>query len=222
LLLEEQVGPLNAKQTDLLLAARDDSDRLHTIIDDLLDIGRLESGRVELDLRPQAAEQLVDDAVQPLRAAFGDRGISLNVEVAPETPAVLVDAIRIDHVFSNLLTNAMKFTPAGGSVRIYTETEPTAVRFVVEDTGVGIQAQNLPRIFDRFFRVPMDSQPAGAGLGLAIAKEIVDAHGGTIAVQSQPGQGSRFSFTLRRADQPPASEYGEENHAASVYSYHGR
>jgi signal transduction histidine kinase/HAMP domain-containing protein len=222
LLLEEHIGPLTAKQTELLVAARDDSDRLHTIIDDLLDIGRLESGRVKLDLQTQSAEQLIDDTVQPLRAAFGDRGISLSVQVPPETPAVLVDAVRIDHVFSNLLTNSMKFTPAGGSVRVYTETEPTAVRFVVEDTGVGIEAQHLPRIFDRFFRVAMESQPAGAGLGLAIAKEIVDAHGGTVAVQSQSGQGSRFSFTLQRADQPAPSENGEENHEAGVYSYHGR
>lgn len=220
LLLEEQIGPLNPKQTELLIAARDDSQRLQTIIDDLLDIGRLESGRVKLDLRRQSAEQLIDAAVQPLRPAFADRGISLEINVPSETPTVLADAVRIDHVFTNLLTNAMKFTAAGGSVRIFTETESDQVRFVVQDTGVGIESQHLPRIFERFFRVPMSSQPAGAGLGLAIAKEIVDAHGGVISVQSQLGEGSRFSFTLHRADMPSPFRNGDDV-GDDVYTYQG-
>lgn len=224
LMLEERVGHLNAKQTELLLAAREDSDRLETIIQDLLDMGRLESGKVTLDLRAQPAERLAADAVAPLEAAFHDRGVAMEIDVPPETPPVLVDPLRIDHVFSNLLTNALKFTSPGGRVRIFAETEEAMVRFIVEDSGIGIPQEYLARVFDRFFRVPRDNQPAGAGLGLAIAKEIVEAHGGNIAVQSREGEGSRFSFTLQRADlvrRPDASKQSEVNHESSINSNHG-
>jgi len=117
-----------------------------------------------------------------------------------ETPPVMADPARIDHVFSNLLTNALKFTAPGGRVTISAQPEDDDVRFIVQDTGIGIPTAYLGRVFERFFRVPRENQPSGAGLGLAIAKEIVEAHGGLISVQSQEGQGSRFSFTLKRAD----------------------
>ncbi|HEY1628258.1 MAG TPA: ATP-binding protein [Tepidisphaeraceae bacterium] len=221
LLLEERIGSLSPKQTELMLAARDDSDRLEKIIADLLDMGRLESGKVSLDLHCESSEKLVSDAIAPLRTAFHDRGIHLDVVLPTDTPAVMVDSSRIDHVFSNLLTNALKFTNAGGWVKVSTETTGEAVRFVVEDSGVGIAQEYLPRIFDRFFRVPREAQPAGAGLGLAIAKEIVEAHGGNILVQSREGQGSRFSFTLRRADQKILQEEMSHDHA-SVHSDNGR
>lgn len=216
LLLEERVGSLNAKQTELLMAARDDADRLQTIIEDLLDMGRLESGRVKLDFHPEPPERLVSDAITPLEAAFHDRGITLQVDVPVETPSVLADPARIDHVFSNLLTNALKFTSPGGKVRIFTEMEEKFVRFVVEDTGIGIPPEHLGRIFERFYRVPREKQPSGAGLGLAIAKEIVDAHGGTINVQSNPNEGSRFSFTLPRADAAPGANPTQVQYETSI------
>jgi signal transduction histidine kinase len=209
LLLEERVGPLNNKQSELLMAARDDAARLQTIIEGLLDLGRLQSGGVKLDLHSQSPEKLIHQATSPLQASFHDRGIHLDIEVPSETPSVLVDATRIDHVFSNLLTNALKFTNPGGRVRVATETEEDVVRFVVEDNGVGIPAEHLGRVFERFFRVPQPNQPSGAGLGLAIAKEIVEAHGGSIGVRSKAGEGSRFSFTLQRADrQAPDGQHG--------------
>jgi signal transduction histidine kinase len=222
LLLEERVGPLTSKQTELLMAARDDADRLQKIIEDLLDMGRLESGRVALDLRAEPAERLVSDALTPLEPSFHDRGIELQMDIPLETPAVLADPARIDHVFSNLLTNSLKFTPPGGHVRVSAQTEPQFVRFVVEDTGIGIPAEFLGRIFERFFRVPRDNQPGGAGLGLAIAKEIVEAHGGSIAVQSKERQGSRFSFTLQRADHSASHEQTEVKHEAGVHISDGR
>ena len=175
LLLEERVGSLNGKQTELLLAARDESDRLQKIIDDLLDIGRLESGRVEMDLHELSAERLVNDAVTPLESTFHERGIELNVDVPADIPAVLADPARIDHVFSNLLTNALKYTAPGGKVSVSAEIDGSMVRFIVSDTGVGIPADYIKRIFERFFRVPRENLPSGAGLGLAIAKEIVEA-----------------------------------------------
>jgi PAS domain S-box-containing protein len=199
LLLEERVGPLNPKQTELATAAREDSDRLDKIIAGLLDMGRLESGRAQLELRPETARHLIDDALAPLSAGFHDKGINVDIAVAPETPEVLVDPDRIGHVMTNLLTNAMKFTDPGGRVTLTAAPEGTdRVCFVVADTGVGIPAEHLPRVFDRFFRVPgISGATAGAGLGLAIAREIVQIHGGQIDVQSTPGQGTRFSFTLR-------------------------
>jgi NtrC-family two-component system sensor histidine kinase KinB len=218
LLLEERVGSLNTKQTELLMAARDDADRLQKIIEDLLDMGRLESGRVKLDLRAEPAERLVSDALTPLETSFHDRGVELQSEIPADTPAVLADPARIDHVFSNLLTNALKFTPPGGYVRVSAQTEADFVRFVVEDSGIGIPSEYLGRIFERFFRVPRDNQPGGAGLGLAIAKEIVEAHGGSIAVQSTPGEGSRFSFTLQRADHPASHGQTEVNYETGIHS----
>ena len=219
LLLEEQVGSLNLKQTELLIAARDDSDRLERIIADLLDMGRLESGRVELDLRSEPAERLVSDAITPLETAFHDRGVALEIDVPADVAPVLVDPARIDHVFSNLLGNSLKYTPPGGHVRVSAANEDSAVRFVVEDTGMGIPSEYLPRIFERFYRVPRENQASGAGLGLAIAKEIVEAHGGHIAAQSREGEGARLSFTLQRADQATATERSEENHETSVHSH---
>jgi len=220
LLLEERIGSLTAKQTELLIAARDDSNRLETIIEDLLDMGRLESGKVKLDFRPEPLERLVSEAVSAVETAFHDRGITLEIDLPADLPAVSVDPARIDHVFSNLLSNALKFTNPGGRVRISAEAQDQAVSVSVEDTGIGIAAKYLPRVFDRFFRVPRANLPPGAGLGLAIAKEIVEAHGGQIAVQSDEGQGSRFTFTLQRADQQPAAalESGDE---AGVYSDNG-
>ncbi len=216
LLLEERVGPLTGKQTELMIAARDDSDRLQGIIDDLLDMGRLESGRVELDLQPVTADRLMSEAIAPLRSAFADKGVEIQTDLPEQTPDVLADPARIDHVFSNLLTNALKFTPPGGWVRLSAQVEDEVVRFEVQDSGIGIPQEYLGRVFERFFRVPRSDQPSGAGLGLAITKEIVELHGGRISVQSQPGRGSRFSFTLRRADQT-AKEVG---HETGIHSGH--
>jgi signal transduction histidine kinase len=182
---------------------------LHKIIEGLLDMGRLESGRVELDLHPQSVEKLITDAMAPLEAAFQDRGIDVEIEVPEDAPRVLADPARIDHVFTNLLTNALKFTNPGGRVKLRAEPEDGVVRFIVEDTGVGIPREHLSRVFDRFYRILRDGQPGGAGLGLAIAKEIVEAHGGKIDVQSEEGRGSRFSFTLRSEEHSAAPSRAE-------------
>jgi PAS domain S-box-containing protein len=201
LLLEERVGSLNAKQQELLVAAREDADRLYEIIESLLDMGRIEAGRALIELKPTGAKHLVRQAVEEADAAFRDKGVELEWEVPPGAPDVQADADRIGHVFSNLLSNALKYTPSGGKVRVYGEVGEDVVRFVVEDTGVGIAAEDLGKIFERFYRVPGQERATGAGLGLAIAKEIVEVHGGSIRAQSTPGEGSRFSFTLLRADQ---------------------
>ena len=170
LMLEERIGHLNPKQTELLLAAREDSDRLEKIIQDLLDMGRLESGRVSLDLRAEPAERLVSDAVAPLEAAFHDRGVAIQTDVPPETPPVLVDPLRIDHVFSNLLTNALKFTDPGGHVRICAETSDEFVRFIIEDTGIGIPKEYSRADFRAVLPRPARDPARRRGIGFGDRK----------------------------------------------------
>ena len=120
-----------------------------------------------------------------------------------DLPDVWVDTTRIGHVFSNLLSNALKHTSPGGRIALTAEADDAWVRFHVSDTGEGIPAAFLTRVFEPFFRVPGRRNETGAGLGLAIVKEIVEAHGGTVGVESSEGKGSTFTFTLRRADRFP-------------------
>jgi NtrC-family two-component system sensor histidine kinase KinB len=199
LLLDEKTGQLSSKQEELLIAARQDAERLHEILNSLLDIGRLESGQGALNLSPCGSVKLVLDAMDSERPAYHDKGVRLESELSDEDPRVMVDPTRLRHVFSNLLQNALKHTPSGGLVRVSTSREGDKVRFSVADDGEGIPPQFLPRLFEKFFRVPGQSSASGAGLGLAIAKEIVEAHGGSIEAKSQLGQGSVLSFLLKAA-----------------------
>jgi PAS domain S-box-containing protein len=201
LLLEEKVGSLTEKQVELLLAAREDSDRLHSILSSLLDISRIESGRAQMEFRAVSPQSIVLEALDPLRRAAQDQGVTLSVEMPGDLPDVWVDMTRIGHVFGNLLSNALRYTPPGGKVTLSAKAEQKWVHFSVSDTGKGIPIKYLPRMFEQFFRVPDQGTETGAGLGLAIVKEIVEAHGGTVSIDSQEGKGSTFTFTLRRADQ---------------------
>ncbi len=196
-LLSEKLGPLTPKQIEVLAVAREDSDRLYRIIENLLDISRMELGRSRLELGPVDSEQTVVQAVEEMRAASMDRGVTLASDVPADTPRVSADAVRLQSVFRNLLSNAIKFTPPGGRVTVSARAEGDRVRFAVEDTGSGIPGEYLPNIFEKFFRVPGREQQSDSGLGLAIVKEIVEAHGGKIDVESEPGKGSRFTFFLK-------------------------
>lgn len=196
-LLSEKLGPLSPKQVELLVAARDDSDRLYRIIEKLLDIGKMQSGRDSLDLRPVDAQQLVVQTVEEMRSAFVDRGVGIGIHQPGDIPPVLVDPVLIDSVFRNLLSNALKYTAPGGQVTVSARQDEHMVRFSVQDTGSGIPKEYLPHIFEKFFRVPGQEQQRDSGLGLAIVKEIIEAHGGKIDVASKPGEGTRFEFTLK-------------------------
>jgi NtrC-family two-component system sensor histidine kinase KinB len=200
LLLDEQVGDLSAKQAELLLVARDDSDRLTRIIDDLLDISRIEAGRVLMDMTIVAPESIIREAIEPFRRVNQDKGIRLHIEIPDDLPEVRADGMQIGHVISNLLSNALKYTSPGGIITISATSDDEWVRFSVTDTGKGIPGAYLGRVFEKFLSVPGEQARQGTGLGLAIAKEIVEAHGGTVGVDSVEGKGSTFTFTLRRAD----------------------
>ena len=202
LLLDDKVGPLTSKQEELLIAAREDSDRLYAILEDLLDIARIQSGRVQIDLRPVESIALAADAIAPFKADVQDHGIALFASLPDTLPHVQADLTRIPHVFTNLLSNAIRHTPPGGQITVAAREEGDYVWYSVSDTGCGIPHEFQSRVFEQFFRVPGEGKGSGVGLGLAIAKEIVTAHGGTILLDSQPGKGSTFSFSLRKTGIP--------------------
>ncbi|MEN6483902.1 MAG: ATP-binding protein [Syntrophobacteraceae bacterium] len=201
LLLEEKAGPLTPKQTELLAAAREDSDRLHSTLSSLLDISRIESGKMQMNIRPEAPGEIVLEQVETFRSAAKDRGVTLTMEVPDELPEVLADPAQIGHVIANLISNALKHTSPGGEVSVSAASDGDMVSFTVADTGRGIPAPYLDKVFEQFFQVPGREAGSGEGLGLAIAREIVEAHGGTIGVTSEEGKGSTFTFRLRRAGQ---------------------
>jgi signal transduction histidine kinase len=198
LLLEESVGPLAPAQREMLESARDDADRLLTILDSLLDLARLEAGASTLEPTRIEVGRLLQGVADEARAFISAAGLSLDVREEPGLGSVNVDATRLRHVFINLLSNAAKYSPKGGRVVLGATSAPGSVRFSVADEGGGIPAEAIPRLFERFYRVPGQSKP-GAGIGLAIAREIVVAHGGSIGCSSSPGSGTEFYFVIPAA-----------------------
>jgi two-component system, NtrC family, sensor histidine kinase KinB len=198
LCLEGAAGPLTEKQADLLHAGREDCERLQTTVDELLDLAQLQSGRVPLDLEPTAPSRLVKDAIAAIRNSAEDKEVHLFFEPLPIEAQVLADPDRIQVVFSNLLSNAIRHSPRGATVTLRTKGVDDQIRFEVSDAGEGVPKEYRSAIFERFFRVP-GSTSSTAGLGLSLAKEIVEAHHGKIGVNSDPGRGSTFWFTLPAA-----------------------
>jgi signal transduction histidine kinase/HAMP domain-containing protein len=200
LLLEEKLGPLSEKQLELLIAAREESDRLHTILERLLNISRIESGKTNMELKSVRPHELVFESIEPFRSAAVDRGLTLEIQLPNDLPEVSADPVMVSQVFANLVSNALKYTGPGGLIRAIAQTTDDFVQFSVSDTGRGIPAQYLEKILQHFFRVPGQTTESGLGLGLSIVQEIVEAHGGTISVESVESEGSVFTFTLRRSD----------------------
>ncbi len=201
LLLEQNLSALSQQQKELLEDARDDADRLIRILDTLLDLTRLESGATPLERGQVGVSVLLRRIAGEAHPFIDGAGQRLAVVIAPELSGteLSVDEARIRHVFMNLLTNASKYTPAGGFITLSAAPEEDGfVRFGVRDQGPGIPAEHVGRIFERFYRAPNQDTRPGAGLGLAIAREIVVAHGGSIACTSAQGEGSEFYFLLPR------------------------
>lgn len=198
LCIEEKAGPVTEKQLDLLHAARQDCERLQNITDDILDLARLQAGKSGTERHPEDPRELVREAVEAHRGIAEEAGVSLACEIEEPLPEVSVDREAIQRVLTNLVTNALRHTPRDGSVRVVAKPSRDGVRFEVVDTGVGIAPEHQERIFERFYRVP-GAPRTGAGLGLAIAREIVQRHDGAMAVDSAVGAGSTFWFTLPEA-----------------------
>ncbi len=205
LLLEERIGELNPKQIELLIAARDDSERLLDLINNLLDLARLEGGAASRERRPSRPDEMVRRAVADARELVGAGGQRLTARADAGLPVVLASTDQLDHVFANLISNAAKHSPAGEEVTVAARAADggRAVRFSVADRGPGVPAAERERVFEKFYRLPGESRE-GAGLGLAICREIVRAHDGRIGVTDGPGgRGSEFFFILPVQTAPP-------------------
>ncbi len=216
-LLEEKVGLLNSKQIELLLTAASNSDRLVKMIEDLLDLAQFEEGVASLERQSVSPKDLVETAVKTACAGEmippGEWG--LEIKVADELPQVFVNCDRIGQVFNNLISNAVKYSPPQSKIVIAVQPGASGtVRFSVQDEGLGIPEAYQLRIFEKFFRVP-DSKGEGVGLGLAIAKQIVEAHGGSIGFKAKKGSGTEFFFFLPQAAPVLAASFPSEKTAIS-------
>jgi two-component system phosphate regulon sensor histidine kinase PhoR len=192
---------------DFLGQIEGELDRLTQLVRELLELSRIESGQVQLQRTSVDVPQLLQAAAARLRAQAERAGVDLKVDVAGPLSAAYADRERVEQVLVNLLHNAIKFTGPGGSVTLSAQPEERDIRVVVRDTGVGIPPDDLPRIFERFYKVDKAraagrEREGGMGLGLAIAKHLVQAHGGRIWAESVYGQGSTFNFTLPTTEAP--------------------
>ena len=175
--------------------------RLNGLIDDLFELSRLDAGVLTLNIEPGSVHDLVSDTLEALQVQAHEKGLQLRGEVDDRLPPVLMDHARVQRVLFNLVQNAIRHTPPDGTIVLEAAEEPDAVRVDVVDSGEGIATADLPHIFERFYRGEKSRVrgQGGAGLGLAIARGLVEAHGGRVWAQSVPGEGARFSFVLPKA-----------------------
>jgi signal transduction histidine kinase len=188
-----------------LTSASRELEHLSRLVDDLFELARIDAGMLQLTLEEASLHDLISDTISSFQPQAEQQGVRLEGEIVGDVDPVLANPPRLQRVLHNLVSNALRHTPADGSVILRATREGEEARVEVSDTGEGIAAEDLPRVFERSFRseqsrtrAETDEAP-GAGLGLAIARGLVEAHGGTMAVESDPGHGSRFRFTLKRA-----------------------
>jgi PAS domain S-box-containing protein len=187
------------KQRQFLTIIDHETKRLGRLIDDFLDIQRIESGRQEYQMTSMELHALLQEITDIYSQSHGDR--QFHTEAPMDLPPVLGDRERLVQVMENLLANAVKFSAKGSQIRVMAQPSEQQVKVSVSDQGIGIAAQDIPHLFDKFFRVeqPRANRRPGTGLGLSLVQEIIKAHGGEVVVESEPGKGTRFSFTLARA-----------------------
>ncbi len=217
-LLQGGAGADPTTRAEFLATSRQQLDRLDWLAQNLLELSKLESGLLRLDLRPDDLRSTVETAFEQAEPAGGRRGVALELHLPPAPVRIRHDPPRIGQVIANLLGNAIKFTPPGGAVTLTLEPHRDGARLEIRDTGVGIDASEIPHIFERFYRGSRanEARGSGSGLGLAIVKSIVDMHGGRISVESRVGSGTTFAVILPRdprhaesiewaaVDRPPA------------------
>jgi signal transduction histidine kinase len=197
-LLQEKAGSDVAARTEFLESSAQQIERLDWLAQNLLELSKLDSGLIRLDLRPDDLRAAVLSAVEQAQVSAGRRGLSLAAEV-PDAPLVTRhDPQRVGQALTNLIGNALKFTPRGGAIRVVLSPHARGARIQVIDTGVGIDANELPHVFERFYRGSRanEARGSGSGLGLAIVRSVVEMHGGRIMVESRVGSGSTFTVTL--------------------------
>jgi signal transduction histidine kinase/CheY-like chemotaxis protein len=214
-ILERKLGPITEKQEKGLVVVQRNLDRLSKSINALLDFSRMDVGRISLNIQPFLLGPLIDQIRTSLRSELEKKRLSFRAELEPELPPIIADREKVSAVLENLIINAIKFTPQGGSIAVSAARRPGAARPAAEirvaDTGVGIPPDQIGKVFNRFHQVDGSSTRrfGGVGLGLAIVKSILEAHGSTIEVESQPGRGTAFRFmlpALEKQEAPPRDE----------------
>jgi signal transduction histidine kinase len=198
-LLEQEIfGELNTKQRTYVKNVLVSGRHLLQLVNDILDISKVEAGRMDLAYERTPIGSIVDVVRSVITAVAAKKGIDLEVDVPPVLPEVYIDPGRIKQVLYNLIANAIKFTPRGGTVRVSARADAKHVIVLVSDTGVGIAKGDLPRLFREFEQLPQANgvRPEGTGLGLALTRRLVELHGGKVAVESDLGKGSTFSVFL--------------------------
>lgn len=203
LIVDGEAGEINEIQREFLSIVQENSDRLVSLINDLLDISRIESGRVHLKIEPLDLSEVVQGVVDTFRTYADQSGIELSWHATKGLPRAAGDRDRVGQVLMNLVSNAIKYSPGGGSVRIDLRRRGERISVGVTDTGMGISAEDQKQLFSKFFRVDstLTREIGGTGLGLSICKSVIELHGGSIGVRSKLGEGSTFWFTLPIAPQ---------------------
>jgi two-component system phosphate regulon sensor histidine kinase PhoR len=193
----EMTQELDQRAKDNLARAERAALYINQLIEDLLHLTKLEAGLV-LDLKPTHLSTLITQAAEDFRPNFEDQQLSLEISLPPNLPLLLIDSARVTQIFNNLISNAIKYTPTNGQISLKARPIGNMIQVTVQDTGIGIPAEYLPTIFDKFVRVRSvdNDQIKGTGIGLAIVRKLVEAHGGSIHVESTLGHGASFIFTL--------------------------
>ncbi len=194
LLTDSRVGNLNSEQQELTKSINDDADRLLKITGELLNMSQVETGNIQLKLQATAPSHIIEQAIQAVSFQAQQKNITLHLTVQDKLPGIQADAEKTSWVLINFLTNAIKYSPEASVIEVDAHAKNKTVSFTVRDHGRGIEEKYLPRIFDRYFKVPGTHERSGTGLGLAISKEFIEAQGGRIAVSSVLGEGSLFGF----------------------------
>lgn len=199
LLIEQLSDKLNDDQRELLNAADEEQQRLRSLVDDLLDLSKIEAGKMQMEFQDVAVNSLFQRAQKVMVSQAEEKGISFEVNTPSEKIIIKADPSKIIWVLTNLIGNALRYTDSGGTISLNAGIYSGIVYLSVEDTGAGIPPEYQAKIFDKFVQVKNERSTGGTGLGLAICREIVRAHGGTIWVDSEPGKGSKFTFTIPSA-----------------------
>lgn len=193
--LEGLTGEINPQQKTVLETAKGNAERLIRLVTDLLDVSKIEAGKMKLKKEELNAGRLIDEIVKGNLPAINKKRLDLKKHIPKDALPVTADKDKLMEIITNLLTNAIKYTPSGGSISIELEKSKDGARFEISDTGPGIAKEDVDKLFDKFERIKAEKQE-GTGLGLSIAKDIVELHGGKIWVESKLGKGSKFIFTL--------------------------
>lgn len=202
LLENKRVGELNTEQQSLVESIKEDAGRLLKITGELLNMTQVESGTIQINVVPSEAREIVEYAVNAIKATAEQKQIKFEVKIADDLPKILADNDKTAWVLTNLLSNAIRYSYDNSIITIEVAKENNKVRFSVTDTGQGISPQYINKIFDRYFRIP-GTKKEGTGLGLSISKEFIEVQGGEISVKSDFGAGSTFSFVLNSLQNPP-------------------